>query len=98
MVGPTPVPAAQYATAATPRTSAETLLELQHELDVANDDHPAKRATWSPSQLGATTKAGRVRPKQHQHRLTRRRAANRERPVRPRAQSRRRSDDALVWK
>ena len=58
MVGPTPVPAAQYATAATPRTSAETLLELQHELDVANDDHPAKRATWSPSQLGATTKAG----------------------------------------
>ena len=58
MVGPTPVPAAQQATATTPRTSAETLLQRQHELDVANDNHPAKRATWSAPQRGGTTKAG----------------------------------------
>ena len=58
MVGPTPVSAAQRVTAATPRTSAETLLELQHELDVANDDHPAKRAAWSAPQRGGATKAG----------------------------------------
>lgn len=58
MVRPTPTPAAEHATAATPRTSAETLLELQHELDVANDNHPVKRATRSPQQQGGTTKAG----------------------------------------
>lgn len=58
MVRPTPTPAAEHAAAATPRTSAETLLELQHELDIANDNHPAKRATRSPQQRGGSSKTG----------------------------------------
>ena len=58
MVRPTPPPSAEHATAATPRTSAETVLELQHELDIANDNHPAKPATRSPQQRCGTTKAG----------------------------------------
>ena len=58
MVRPTPTPSAEHATAATPHTSAETLLELQHELDIANDNHPAKRATRSPQQRCGNPTAG----------------------------------------
>ncbi|UZJ27026.1 hypothetical protein RHODO2019_18730 (plasmid) [Rhodococcus antarcticus] len=30
-----------------PPSRVETLLELEHELDVANDSHPARPNTWA---------------------------------------------------
>jgi len=57
MEGPARNPPAQQPAAAPSHESIDALLEMQHELDVANDCHPTKHPTWTPKSPGNTTVA-----------------------------------------
>lgn len=48
MTGPALNPPAQPSAGEPSHESVDTLLEMQHELDVANDARPERRDTWRP--------------------------------------------------